>query len=347
MKYFNLLPKFFNNRCPYISEGQPQKVKIYKEDFNTMKTKEWLNTWLNKYVKHSVKLRTYDRYKYNVEKHINPELGDYELEELSASVLQDFVLKKLEKGNLKTGGPLANNSVIGIVNIIKSALALAVSLEVVEKEYTNKIKLPPPTEKPVNAFEKQEQQILEQYCMNSKKTNHIGIVICLYTGLRIGELLALTWDDIDFENGILNIDKEAYKVKENGIWRTIIDKPKTKSSIRIIPIPKTLLSKLKEIKKKSKFEHIISTRENTVVDTRSYQKTYERILNNLHIPYKNFHSLRHTFATRAVEFGIDVKSLAEIMGHKNPTVTLQRYTHSLLSYKKDMMNKLGKMLLTD
>ena len=72
-------------------------------------------------------------------------------------------------------------------------------------------------------IEKQEQQILEQYCMNSKKTNHIGIVICLYTGLRIGELLALTWDDIDFENGILNIDKEAYKVKENGIWRTIID----------------------------------------------------------------------------------------------------------------------------
>ena len=312
-----------------------------------MKLNEWLDIWLNKYVKHTVKLRTFERYKYNVEKHINPEIGDYDLNNLSASVLQDFVLKKLESGNLKTGGQLANNSVIGIVNIIKPALSQAVSFEIIQKEYSNKIKLPAPTEKPVNAFEKQEQQKIEQYCLNSKKQNHIGIVICLYTGLRIGELLALTWDDIDFANGLMKVDKEAYKIKQNGVWHTIIDKPKTKSSIRVIPLPKTLLSKLKDIKKKSKNEHIISTRENKVVDTRSYQKTFERILRKLNIPYKNFHSLRHTFATRAVELGIDVKSLAEIMGHKNPTVTLQRYTHSLLSYKTDMMNKLGKMLNMD
>lgn len=312
-----------------------------------MKLNEWLDIWLNKYVKHTVKLRTLERYKYNVEKHINPEIGDYDLNNLSASVLQDFVLKKLESGNLKTGGQLANNSVIGIVNIIKAALSQAVSFEIIQKEYSNKIKLPAPTEKPVNAFEKQEQQKIEQYCLNSKKQNHIGIVICLYTGLRIGELLALTWDDIDFANGLMKVDKEAYKIKQNGVWHTIIDKPKTKSSIRVIPLPRTLLSKLKDIKKKSKNEHIISTRENKVVDTRSYQKTFERILRKLNIPYKNFHSLRHTFATRAVELGIDVKSLAEIMGHKNPTVTLQRYTHSLLSYKTDMMNKLGKMLNMD
>ena len=312
-----------------------------------MKLNEWLDIWLNKYVKHTVKLRTFERYKYNVEKHINPEIGDYDLNNLSASVLQDFVLKKLESGNLKTGGQLANNSVIGIVNIIKAALSQAVSFEIIQKEYSNKIKLPAPTEKPVNAFKKQEQQKIEQYCLNSKKQNHIGIVICLYTGLRIGELLALTWDDIDFANGLMKVDKEAYKIKQNGVWHTIIDKPKTKSSIRVIPLPKTLLSKLKDIKKKSKNEHIISTRENKVVDTRSYQKTFERILRKLNIPYKNFHSLRHTFATRAVELGIDVKSLAEIMGHKNPTVTLQRYTHSLLSYKTDMMNKLGKMLNMD
>lgn len=312
-----------------------------------MKLNEWLDIWLNKYVKHTVKLRTFERYKYNVEKHINPEIGDYDLNNLSASVLQDFVLKKLESGNLKTGAPLANNSVIGIVNIIKGALAMAVSLEIIQKEYSNKIKLPAPTEKPVNAFEKHEQQKIEQYCLNSKKANHIGIVICLYTGLRIGELLALTWDDIDFANGLMKVEKEAYRIKQNGVWHTVIDKPKTKSSIRVIPLPKTLLSKLKDIKKKSKNEHIISTRENKVVDTRSYQKTFEKILRKLNIPYKNFHSLRHTFATRAVELGIDVKSLAEIMGHKNPTVTLQRYTHSLLSYKTDMMNKLGKMLNMD
>lgn len=194
-------------------------------------------------------------------------------------------------------------------------------------------------------LKKSEQQKLEQYCLNSTKANHTGIVICLYTGLRIGELLALTWNDIDFDNGLLKINKEVYKIKQNGVYETIIDKPKTKSSARIIPIPKVLLAKLKELKKKSKYEHIISTNKNTIVGTRSYQRTYENILKRLNIQYKNFHSLRHTFATRAVEIGIDVKSLAEIMGHKNPTVTLQRYTHSLLSYKTDIMNKLGKLLV--
>lgn len=134
-----------------------------------MKLKEWLDIWLNKYIKYTVKLRTYDRYKYIIEKHINYWLGDKELDELSPQLLQDFILEKVEKGNLKTGQALANNSVIAIVNVLKQALANAVSLELVDIEYTNKIKLPSATEKPITAFEKQEQQLLEQYCMNSKK----------------------------------------------------------------------------------------------------------------------------------------------------------------------------------
>ena len=112
----------------------------------------------------------------------------------------------------------------------------------------------------------------------------------------------------------------------------------------IVLLPKALLDILKKIKKTSNSKYVISTRTGGIVGTRAYQRTYERILSKVGVSYKNFHSLRHTFATRAVELGIDVKSLAEIMGHKNPTVTLQRYTHSLLSYKTDMMNKLGKML---
>lgn len=309
-----------------------------------MKLKEWLSVWLEKYTKHTVKLRTYDRYKYIIEKHINPKLGDYDLDDLNGEIFQDFVLSELENGNLNTNGKLANNSVIGIVNVLKGSMALAKSLDKVKRDEIKKIKLPSPTEKPVNAFEKHEQQKLEQFCLNSKKANHIGIVICLYTGLRIGELLALAWDDIDFANGLMKVDKEAYRNKQNGQWHTIIDKPKTKPSIRVIPLPKTLLAKLKEIKKKSKHEHVISTNKNTIVDTRSYQKTYERILKKLNIPYKNFHSLRHTFATRAIEMGMDVKTLSEILGHKNPVVTLTRYTHSMMSYKTDMMNKMGKML---
>ena len=310
-----------------------------------MKLKNWLEVWLNKYTKHTVKLRTYGRYEYIIEKHINPKLGDYELEELSPVLLQDFVLEKIEHGNLKTNGPLANNSVIGIVNVLKSALSLAKSLEIIERDYTDKIKLPLATEKEVTAFDKVEQDKLVKFCLDAKKKNYIGIVICLYTGIRLGELLALTWNDIDFNSGIMNISKTAYRIKENGTPRIVVDKPKTKNSSRIIPLPKQLIEILKQIKKQSNSNYVLSTRKGGMVGTREYQKTYQRILAKLDIPYKNFHSLRHTFATRAVEMGMDVKTLSEILGHKNPMITLQRYTHSLISYKTEMMNKMGKMLV--
>lgn len=309
-----------------------------------MKLNEWLDIWLNKYTKHSVKIRTYERYKFIIEKHLNPRLGEVELGDLSASILQDYVLFELEKGNLNTSNGLANNSVIGIVNVLKSALKLAQSLEIIEKNFSSKIKLPTPTEKPVTAFEKWEQEKLEKYCLCSHKSNYLGIVICLYTGIRLGELLALTWDDVDFRNGIITISKTAYRVKQNGKPQIIIDKPKTKNSCRVIPLPKQLLVFLKKAKRSSQSNYILCTRTGGMVGMRAYQKSYERILNKLGIPYKNFHSLRHTFATRAIEMGMDVRTLSEILGHKNPVVTLQRYTHSMLSYKAEMMNKMGKML---
>lgn len=309
-----------------------------------MKLKEWLDIWLNKYTKFAVKLRTYERYRYIIEKHINPKLGEFDLDDLSAVTLQDYVLSELEGGNLISSKGLANNSVIGIVNVLKSALKLAKSLEMSVLDNSNKIKLPMATEKPVTAFEKWEQEKLEKYCLSSNKTNYLGIVICLYTGIRLGELLALTWNDIDFKSGIMTISKTAYRIKQNGKPQVVIDKPKTKNSSRLIPLPKQLLEILKRVKRISKSDFVLTTRTGGIVGTRAYQKTYERVLKKLDIPYKNFHSIRHTFATRAIEMGMDVKTLSEILGHKNPVITLQRYTHSMLSYKTEMMNKMGKML---
>ena len=291
-----------------------------------------------------MKLRTYERYRYIIEKHINNKLGEFELDDLSAVTFQDYVLSELESGNLISSKGLANNSVIGIVNVLKSAMKLAKSLEICTLNNSDKIKLPIATEKPVTAFEKCEQEKLEKYCLSANKTNYLGIVICLYTGIRLGELLALTWNDIDFNNGIMTISKTAYRIKQNGKPQVVVDKPKTKNSSRFIPLPKQLLEILKRAKRISKSDFLLSTRMGGIVGTRAYQKTYERILRKLNIPYKNFHSIRHTFATRAIEMGMDVKTLSEILGHKNPVITLQRYTHSMLSYKIEMMNKMEKML---
>ncbi len=308
-----------------------------------MKLYEWLSVWLDKYLKHCVKRRSFNSYEHNVNKHIIPCLGNYLLEELTPQILQNFVLEKLEFGNLKTGGKLANNTVISIVNTLKHAIKDAVNLDVTTKDCTAKIKLPPQEETKVSAFEKWEQDKIVKYCLNGKP-NYIGIVICLYTGLRIGELLALRWTDIDFENNYMSISKSAYECEINGKIQKIVDTTKTKHSNRIIPLPKQIMSVLAKRKKTSNSMFVISTKQNEMVGTRSYQKTFERILNRLEIKKRNFHSLRHTFATRALEFGMDVKTVSELLGHKNPTITLERYSHSLMSYKTEMMNKFGKLI---
>lgn len=310
-----------------------------------MKLNNWLEIWLDKYIKHMVKPVTYNRYKEIITQHINPVLGEIELSNLTAEILQDFVLEKLSQGNLKNGLGLSKNSVVGIFGVLKHSLKQANFLEIIDKEYTKFVKLPQIQEKEVTAFEKWEQKKIENYCLKHRKQNYLGIVICLYTGIRLGELLALKWDDINFEKKLLIINKNVNYLKQNGVRQIVVSTTKTKCSNRAIPIPKTLLFILRKAKKQSVSKYVISTKLNNMLNFRSYQRTFEKILLRLDIKPKNFHALRHTFATRALEMGIDIKSVAEVLGHKNPMITLNRYSHSLLAYKSDMMNKLGKMLV--
>ena len=302
-----------------------------------MKLKELLELWLERYMKHTIKIRTYNRYKSICDLHLIKDLGEYELEELKPNVLQDFLLKKID-GNYST------NTIKGIVSVLKQALRLAITLEFVDKEYCSDLKMSSSEEKEISVFTKKEQQVIESFCLNHKKRNYIGIVICLYTGIRLGELLALTWDDIDFNSNLLTINKTSYSAKVDGKTQIIVDKPKTKKSNRVIPIPNQLVKLLRVIKKESNSKYVITTRNSGMVGNRSYQRTFKFILKKVNVPYRNFHSLRHTFATNAIELGMDVKTLAEILGHTNAMITLNRYSHSLLNYKIEMMNKLGKNL---
>ena len=303
-----------------------------------MKLKELLELWLERYMKHTIKIRTYNRYKSICELHLIKDLGEYELDELKPNVLQDFLLKKIDDH-------YSTNTIKGIVSVLKQALRLAITLEFVDKEYCSNLKMPSSEEKEISVFTKKEQQVIELFCLNHKKRNYIGIVICLYTGIRLGELLALTWDDIDFNSNLLTINKTSYSAKVDGKTQIIVDKPKTKKSNRVIPIPNQLVKLLKVIKKESNSKYVITTRNSGMVGNRSYQRTFKFILKKVNVPYRNFHSLRHTFATNAIELGMDVKTLAEILGHTNAMITLNRYSHSLLNYKIEMMNKLGKNLI--
>ena len=304
-----------------------------------MKYEEWLGIWLENYIKPSVKVRTYERYALIINKHISTDIGKCEIAELSALVLQNFITKLLENGNCKTGNGLSANSVNAVISVLQSSLQTAHMIGVANEYTADKIKRPKISERPIECFSMKEQKQIEQAVLNGNKDKLYGILLCLYSGLRIGELIALQWSDIDFVKGILTVSKSCHDGKDG----LIIDEPKTANSRRLIPLPKQLLPILKGIKKKSDSSFVVSSN-GSFVSVRSYQRSFELLLKKLKIPHKGFHSLRHTFATRSIECGIDVKTLSEILGHKNPTVTLNCYAHSLMEHKADMMNRLGKLL---
>lgn len=308
-----------------------------------MKYKEWLDEWLTHYVKTSSKQRTYERYSQTVSVHIIPHLGEYELGDLQPIVLQRFITDLLTSGNKRTGKGLSANFVKSVISVLQNSLKTAHVLGLIPEYTADRIKRPKIVEKQVECFSIAEQKKIEQCVLESNKPKLKGIILCLYTGLRIGELLALTWEDIDFSKGMLSVTKTCHDGNMNGKHCVIVDMPKTSNSQRTIPIAKSLVAILREMKKQSSSNYVIEDNAR-VVFVRSYQRTFELLLKRLNIPHKGFHALRHTFATRALECGMDVKTLSEILGHKNATITLNRYAHSLWEYKSEMMNKLGKLL---
>lgn len=192
-----------------------------------MKYGIWLDEWFRNYIQPSSKIKTCERYSEIIEKHLKVKLGEYELDELTPLVLQRYVTELMQSGNIVTGKGLAANSVNGIITVIQNSLKLAYTLGEL-KEYTaDKIKRPKTKEKEVSCFTLPEQKKIEQAVLTSKKPKLFGIVLCLYSGLRIGELLALEWSDIDFNKGTITVNKTCHDGRdENGKLCRITDSPK-------------------------------------------------------------------------------------------------------------------------
>ena len=307
-----------------------------------MKYNDWLNFWLENYIEPNAKKRTTESYRRIIDKRLRQELGKCEMGELTAPTIQAFVTGLITKGNVATKKGLASSTVNTIITVIQSSLKTAVLSGYIEKNVAESVRRPKIKSKEIECFTVAEQKKMESAALCDKRMKMAGIVLCLYTGLRIGELLALTWEDVDMKSGLIAVNKACHdKIEKNGTAR-IVELPKTPSSKRIIPVPKQLLPVLRQLKKTGKYETVISSPEGKPIAIRSYQRSFSLFLKKLGIAHKGFHSLRHTFATRALECGMDVKTLSEILGHKNAAITLNRYVHSLTEHKRNMMNRLGK-----
>jgi integrase len=296
----------------------------------------WLKDWLAYYVQPTVKERTYEKYRRVIQRHILPTLGERKMEEITSVGLQKFVTDLSAEG-------YAPNTVKGVIEVLNGSLKRAALCKVITNSPAENIVRPRTKEKAVECFTPNEQRSIEKYIVDRRKVKLYGILLCLYTGLRVGELMALKWGDIDLKKNILYVKRSCHDGHAGGKYKKIEEPPKTENSKRIIPIPRSLLPRLTEWKERTDSEYLISNGTSDV-SVRSYQRTFTLLLRHLRIAHKGFHSLRHTFATRALECGMDVKTLSELLGHKNPSVTLERYAHSLIDHKREMMDHLGERL---
>lgn len=196
----------------------------------------------------------------------------------------------------------------------------------------------------------QEQQRLTVYLYDNMELCNLGILVCMYSGLRIGELCALRWENILWNEQCIYVKETMQRLQNTDISGTLMSKtsivisaPKSACSIRKIPIPEQLFSLLRIYECES--STFLMTGTKSYIEPRTLQYRFKRITEKCNIYDVKFHSLRHTFATRCVELGFDIKSLSEILGHANVNITLNRYVHPSMEQKQKNMNLLSELLI--
>ena len=177
---------------------------------------------------------------------------------------------------------------------------------------------------------------------------NLGVYICLSSGMRIGEICALTWEDIDVNTGIVSVRRTIQRIYsvEDGVRKTelVLDTPKTKNSIRDIPISRDLLKILKPVKKVVNNSFFVLTNDAKPTEPRTYRSYYENFMQELNIPKLKFHGLRHSFATRCIESKCDYKTVSVLLGHSNVSTTLNLYVHPNMEQKKKAIEQMLKAL---
>ena len=289
--------------------------------------------------KQYVKRSTYSAYSLLVNNHLIPAFaGAYDVTE---DMVQSFVFTKLEQG-------LSQKSIKDILIVLKMILRFAVKQGFMQHREID-VKFPTERERQeLVVLSRSSQKQIMEYVQSHFTFMNLGIYICLCAGLRIGEVCALVWDDIDVESGVINVSKTIQRIYviEGGEKHTevIIDTPKSKNSIREIPIARDLLKMIKPFKKVVNGSFYVLTNSDQPTEPRTYRNYYKRLMEQLNMPKLKFHGLRHSFATRCIESKCDYKTVSVLLGHSNISTTLNLYVHPNMEQKKKCVEQMFKML---
>lgn len=324
-----------------LSEVKEKMSEVYSIRQNPivsaikLTVREASEQWLSS-AKLRVKESSYSNYLNIVNKHILPILGGEIMMNLTTGKLNDFINFKLVSGRLNGKGGLSAKSVRDIMTVYRSIENYAArEYGIKETHFT----MPKIEKKQTDILTSAERKRLENYLINNKNKTNIAILLCLFTGLRVGELCGLKWEDIDFDNAVLFVKRTVQRVSKNGKSQVIIGSPKSKTSVRTVPIPAFVLDILRNYRSCGDFYIITGKSKST--EPRTMQNRFKSILKLCGIRNVNFHLLRHTYATVCIEKGFDPKTLSELLGHADAAITLNRYCHPSMQIKKDYVSRLS------
>ena len=300
--------------------------------------------WLNS-VKPQIKKSSYVKYNNIIQSHILPAFNNVSVNEITSSRIQKFCDDLLTQGG-SSGTGLSPNTVMDILSLMRSLLKYA-QIQGYQPPSTGKEIVIRQTVPDTVVIPRSAQEILCRYLYANMSERSLGILLCLFTGMRVGELCALKWEDFSFQEKSIYVHKtmQRLQVPESTAEKThiTITAPKSKCSIRTIPIPDSLIQLIqKEFPNRQGY--VLASLDEEYVEPRTMQNYFRYVQKQCGLTPVNFHALRHTFATRCIELGFDVKSLSEILGHASVNITMNRYVHPSMELKQQNMQKLSSLL---
>lgn len=305
-----------------------------------MLLKEVLEMWLND-KKEYVKESTYAYYRFEVQNYIIPTMGNMRMTDVTEECIQNMVLHWQNEG-MENGHPLKKSTVQNLVMLMKQILKYAAKKKIIDN-YVVEIHFAPQSNgKKLQVFSQSEQNRLIHAILDELSYKTFGILLCINSGLRIGELCALKWSDIDRTNKLIHVTKTLQRIyMQDALPKTqvIITTPKTATSVRDVPLSDKVCEVIALLKDIQEEGYVLSNAEQ-YIEPRTFRKFYTEFLINHEIDVLHFHCLRHTFATRCIENGADYKSVSEILGHTTINTTLNMYVHPPMEEKRKCVDML-------
>lgn len=319
-----------------------------------------MDRWLEKYARPSIKLSTYCSYELHIRGHIKPQIGNKYMNTLTAEELQDFFNERARNGNLKGKGGLAPKTLTNLRNMMHLAFDQAVKNRLINENLVESVRLPRAVKHEMRVLDREEQSRLILAAQRAPEPAAFGIIFDLFTGLRIGELCGLRWENVDMANRSFKVCETRNRLPnfDDSLETTTsvrtVKSTKTDNSHRQIYLMegiyrdfrnyyKTQMSMMRQYPDYNKDGYVFCQENGQPYEPRTYQDLFKRCVRQAGIEDANFHSLRHTFATRALEQGMDVVTVSHLLGHASPSITLDKYGHALDDHKRVSVEKLNEL----